>query len=452
MDSRRKAAGIAAVAMAALVVMPQIGAQEPQTRYHVIDLGTLGGTASSGNTINNLGWVMGTSNEPGDTVQLATLWVPGRQIPLGTLGGPSSSVFWPVKNNFGLISGTTENGAHDPLNETFSCPVFGFGSGNSCVAFAWRNGHMTQLPGLGGNNSIGGGDNNRGQIVGWAENAFHDPTCVSGGGLVQILQFEAVVWEKEEGEWHVRQLPPYPGDPDSAAVAINDLGQVVGISGTCDVAIGAYSAIHAVLWESGHPIDLRNLGGHGWNTPIAINNQSAVVGFANQPNDIVNGSLAFIPEAFLWTKENGMIGLKALPGDAISEATDINDAGQIVGVSYTGTDFSNPRAFIYQDGVMTPLNQLLSKSDQASFDISSTGGINDLGEIAAQANLISNGVVTATLHAVLLVPTGDGGSEAAGTLADVQALVIPDDVQARMRRSASQRHFIRTAPEAARTQ
>jgi hypothetical protein len=66
--------------------------------------------------------------------------------------------------------------------------------------------------------------------------------------------------------------------------------------------------------------------------------------------------------------------------------------------------------------------------------------------------LISNGVVTATLHAVLLVPAGDGGSEAAGTLADVQALVIPDDVQAQMRRSASQRHFVRTGPEAARTQ
>ena len=452
MDSKRKAAGIAAIAMVALVAAPRLCAQEQASRYHVIDLGTLGGTASSGNTINNLGWVMGTSNEAGDAAQLATLWVPGQQIPLGTLGGPSSSVFWPVKNNFGLISGTSENGTHDPLNETFSCPVFGFGSGNSCVAFAWRNGHMTQLAGLGGNNSIGGGDNNRGQIVGWAENALHDPTCVSGGGLVQILQFEAVVWEKEEGEWHVRQLPPYPGDPDSAAVAINDLGQVVGISGTCDVAIGAYSAIHAVLWENGHPIDLRNLGGHGWNTPTAINNRSAVVGFANQPNDIVNGSLAFIPEAFLWTKENGMIGLKALPGDAISEATDINDAGQIVGVSYTGTDFSNPRAFIYQDGMMTPLNQLLSKSDQASFYISSTGGINDLGEIAAQANLISNGVVTATLHAVLLVPAGDGGSEAAGTLADVQAPVIPDDVQAQMRRGASQRHFIRTAPEAARTQ
>jgi probable HAF family extracellular repeat protein len=395
---------------------------------------------------------MGSSNETGDTVQLATLWLPGQQIPLGTLGGPSSNVLWPVKNNSGLISGVTENGSHDPLNETFSCPVFGFGSGNSCVAFAWKNGRMTQLPGLGGNNSIGAGVNNRGQIVGWAENPIHDPTCVSRRGLVQVLQFEAVIWEVNEGQWQVRQLPPYPGDPDSAATAINDAGQVVGISGLCSVAIGGYSAIHAVLWEGGHPIDLHNLGGHGWNTPAAINNRGAVVGFANQPNDVSNGSLAFLPEAFLWTREGGIQGLRTLPGDAISEATDINDEGQVVGVSYGGTDFSNPRAFIYQNGMMTPLNQLLSKSDQAGFYISSTGGINDLGEIAAQANLVSNGVVTTTLHAVLLVPGGEREDAAVEAQGIAQELVISESAQAQMRQHAGMRHFGPIRPEAARAQ
>lgn len=445
MKWKLRAATIVAITVSAVSVSPRAGAQdEPREQpgtYRVIDLGTLGGTVSSGNTINDLGWAMGSSNEAGNAVQLATLWVPGQQIPLGTLGGPSSNVFWPVKNNFGLISGTSENGTHDPLNETFSCPVFGFGSGNSCVAFAWKNGKMTQLPGLGGNNSIGGGDNNRGQIVGWAENAVHDPTCVSGGGLVQVLQFEAVVWEMKEGQWQVRQLAPYPGDPDSAATAINDEGQVVGISGTCDNAIGAYSAIHAILWQDGHPINLPNLGGHGWNTPVAINDQGVVVGFDNQSDDLATGSLAFLPEAFLWTREGGTIGLGTLPGDAISEATDVNLAGQVVGVSYIDANFDNPRAFIYQNGVMTALNQLLTKSDQASFDISSTGGINDLGEIAAQANLIVNGVVTATLHAVLLVPTGDSDGDAGVAAADAQRAVIPDDVQAQMRQRARARHF-----------
>lgn len=440
------AAFLAVVGLSTPVARGQRG-----TFYRVIDLGTLGGTFSTGNAINDAGWSMGASDEAGNNVQLATVWIHGLQIPLGTLGGPSSDIAWPVKNNFGLVSGETENGVHDPLNETFSCPVFGFTSGNSCVAFAWRNGVMMQLPGLGGNNSVGGGDNDLGQIVGWAENSFHDPTCASGGGLVQVLQFEAVVWDQRGGQWQVRQLPSYPGDPDSSAVAINDAGQVVGISGTCDVAIGAYSAIHALLWENGKPINLGNLGGHGWNTPDAINNLGAVVGFANQANDVTDGTLNFIPDAFLWTKETGMVDLHTLPGDAISEATDINIEGQVIGVSFASTDFSGARAFIYQNGVMTPLNNLISASDQSKFFISSTGGINDFGQIAAQANIVTDGVVTDVLHAVLLQPSDDPGSDA-DIRGNSAALVIPESVQEQMRESASLRHFGRIGLESARTQ
>ena len=119
--------------------MPLTAQDPPRPRhYRVIDLGTLGGAVSAGNAINNRGWVTGFSTEAGG-VSLATLWVNGLQIPLGTLGGPGSDVAWPVKNDFGLISGTSENSKHDPLNETFSCPAFGLGSGNSCVAFAWQH-------------------------------------------------------------------------------------------------------------------------------------------------------------------------------------------------------------------------------------------------------------------------------------------------------------------------
>jgi probable HAF family extracellular repeat protein len=430
----------------------RLGAQQgPSFHYRVIDLGTLGGTVSTANTINDRGWAMGASNESGDAVELATLWVHGLQIPLGTLGGPSSNIAWPVKNNFGLIAGESENGIPDPLGETFSCPVFGFSSGNSCVAFAWRDGVITQLPGLGGNNSVGTGNNDLGQIVGWAENSFHDPTCVSGGGLVQVLQFEAVVWQQRRGQWQVHQLPPFPGDPDSAATAINDLSQIVGISGLCDVAIGASSAVHAVLWQNGNPIDLGNLGGHGWNTPLAINNRGVIVGFANQANDLASGSLAFLPEAFLWTKQTGMQDLHTLPGDAISEATDVNIENQVVGVSF-GSGFSNPRAFFYQNGLMTPLNDLLSASDQSKFFISSTGGINDFGQIAAQANLVSDGTVTSVLHAVLLIPTAGAGDDAAGTRSDSKPPVIPDNVQKQIQQRASMAHFGRIGLEPAGTQ
>jgi probable HAF family extracellular repeat protein len=381
------------------------------THYRVVDLGTLGGTDSSANAINNIGWATGGSDNASQN-QIATLWLHGSQIPLGTLGGLNSNVSWPVKNNFGLIAGTSENGKTDPLNETFSCPAVALSS--SCVAFAWQNGKMTPLPGLGGNNSIGGGDNDRGQIVGWAENSVNDPTCagVSQPPFTQYLQFEATLWQRDTlGRWHVRELPPYPGDPDGAATAINDLGQAVGISGTCDIAIGAYSAIHALIWDNGKPIDLGNLGGHGWNTPEAINNRGVVTGFVNGSDDVVDGQLQFRFLAFIWTKEGGMQSLGALPEpdgtpDQMSEATDINDENQIVGVSFVDFAFDGPRAFIWQNGTMTALNDLIG-SASANWAITSTGGINDSGMIAAQANPVVNGVINYNVaYAVLLVPCG----------------------------------------------
>lgn len=41
--------------------------------YHVLNLGTLGGTSSSGNAINDLGWVMGIDNLGGNSAGHATL-------------------------------------------------------------------------------------------------------------------------------------------------------------------------------------------------------------------------------------------------------------------------------------------------------------------------------------------------------------------------------------------
>ncbi|MGH3039641.1 MAG: hypothetical protein ACRDLZ_09620, partial [Gaiellaceae bacterium] len=70
---------------------------------------------------------------------------------------------------------------------------------------------------------------------------------------------------------HPQELSPLPGDTVSAATALNDRGQVVGISGICDQAAGRFSAIHSVLWDDGVPTDIGDLGGVAWNTPMAIN-------------------------------------------------------------------------------------------------------------------------------------------------------------------------------------
>lgn len=80
-----------------------------------------------------------------------------------------------------------------------------------------------------------------------AETAVHDPSCVAP----QVLQFEAVLWGPASAAKRV--LPPSAGDSTSAATAINDAGEVVGISGACDVAVGAFSARHALLWVTSWP-------------------------------------------------------------------------------------------------------------------------------------------------------------------------------------------------------
>ncbi|MGA8620714.1 MAG: hypothetical protein WB660_19585 [Candidatus Sulfotelmatobacter sp.] len=95
---------------------------------------------------------------------------------------------------------------------------------------------MCYLPTLGGNNGYAAGANNRRQVVGWAENTTHDPNLRSS----QVRQFEAVIWGPKIGQ--MQQQPPLSGDPDSSATAINDEGQVVGVSGTCDNAVGEFSA------------------------------------------------------------------------------------------------------------------------------------------------------------------------------------------------------------------
>ncbi len=191
------------------------------------------------------------------------------------------------------------------------------------------------------------------------------------------------------------------GDSTSAATAINDEGQAVGISGDCDQAVGRYSARHAVLWgKNGKVTEIPNLGGTSWHTPMDINAQGDVVGFSNppEPGDEVGD---FISRAFLWVHgATKATDLKTLPGDLFSEAFAINSRGQVVGVSFGGVNGSH--AFIYQNGVMTDLNGLVG----AGFPdiLRSAQDINDAGQITGRAFETSTGK-TLTFVATPIPPT-----------------------------------------------
>jgi probable HAF family extracellular repeat protein len=343
--------------------------------YRVTNLSSLGGTVSRGNSINDRGWVAGYSNLPGNQSRHATLWLDGVPVDLGTLGGPNSSVTWPVKNNRGLIAGISQTSTPDPLGENWSCAAFfpaATATGYTCLGFVWEDGEMRALPTLGGNNGFATGANNKGEVVGWAENTVHDPTCVAP----QILQFRAVLWGPKDDQ--IQELPPLPGDTSSAATAINNQGQVVGISGTCDQAVGRYTAAHMVLWEKGRATDLGNLGAPWWSTPMAISQRGDVVGFAAVPGGDADNPIL---HAFLWTRRDGIQDLGTLPGDVTSEAHGINERGQVVGVSCDAD--GNCRAFLWEDGVMKDLNTLVAPGYAGI--LTTAQDINARGEITGRA-------------------------------------------------------------------
>jgi probable HAF family extracellular repeat protein len=356
-----------------------------QQQYYVFNLDTLGGTNSRGNSLNNRGWVAGYSNLPGNQSRHAALWPTGTILDLGTLGGPNSSVTWSVKNNRGLVAGIAQTAMPDPLGESWSSAAFFPGPNNVgfiCLGFVWELGEMRALPTLGGNNGFATGANDRGQVVGWAENTCHDAACVPP----QVLQFRPVVWGP--GPNQIREFPLINGDTSGAATAINERSQAVGISGICDQAVGRHTAKHAVLWEHNHVTDIGNLGALFWNTPTAINQQGDIVGFAGTPGD-PDGNIL---HGFIWTRHNGIRPLGALPGHVHSEAYGINERRQVVGIS-CDENFVDCRAFVWDDGVMTDLNAV--KQPGYSARLEQAKDINDRGEITGRAIDPTTGMRTA---------------------------------------------------------
>ncbi len=351
-------------------------ASQSHQQYTIMDLPSLGGTNSRANSINNLGWLNGYSNLAGNQSRHAALWRNGLLTDLGTLGGPNSNVTWSVKANTGIVTGIAQTAMPDPLGEAWSSAAFypgATGTGYINLGFVWQDGQMRGLPNFpGGNNGFATGANDLGQVVGWAENDVHDPTCVSP----QVLQFRPAMWALGPPD-QIHQLPLIPGDTSGAATGINDNGQIVGISGICDQAVGRYTAKHAVLWQNGRVIDLGNLGAEFWNTPTNINQRGDVVGFAGAPNDPDGNFL----QAFIWTAENGMQPLGFLPGNVHSEAYGINEMRQVVGLSCDAD--GNCRAFIWQNGVMRDLNDFKPPSYSATLE--QARDINEAGEIAGRS-------------------------------------------------------------------
>ncbi len=116
---------------------------------------------------------------------------------------------------------------------------------------------------------------------------------------------------------------PNPFDqPQSTAFALNDLGQIVGSS-------DADGGIRAVMWERGTIRDLGVLPGTEWSSASAVNNRGDVVGVSGkrscverQPDDDHYASV------FLW--DGSTMSDLTNAGPACMQVEAINDSGYVV--------------------------------------------------------------------------------------------------------------------------
>lgn len=390
---------IARVAVGGVLVMPQAWAQQQQThrrpRYRVIDLGTLGnsatGTNSAGFGMNEKGWVAGSSNLIPNGPQRAFLWRPDYMIDLGTLGGPNSGAS--VVNAGGEVALSAETGTLDAYGEDFCASP---NTHYQCVAAVWKHGGLQALPLLSpGRNSQAYGINDQGQVSGFAEidKEEVDGSCATP---FQRFAFQAVIWEPSG---KIRRLKPLYGDTVSFSWGINRLGQAIGGSGSCSDTVLPpnipYSP-HAVLWEKdGTPVDLGSLGTPPPGTsPLsiasAINNRGDVVGASS----VEDGSV----HQFLWTKDSGMRDLGTFPGalgTVFPCCNTINDNRQIAGFIITDQS-GDSRAILWENGRWMDLNDLIAK--HSGWTLQAAESINDAGQITG------SGMINGEAHAFLATP------------------------------------------------
>jgi probable HAF family extracellular repeat protein len=316
--------------------------------YGITELSTLEIPSWTPQAINNEGQVVGTYFDQSTNETRYCLWDSNSILDLGY-----ASHFQVSLNNHGQVVGTGGPQGAGPFlwqdGVITYLPDFGYDAGtanhissngqiagslqvnfdaNDVHATIWDNTlNPNELGTFGGHQSIAWAINNNGQVA--------------GGSQLPDGNWRAFLYDDTVG---MQNLGILGETGDSCAEDINDLGKVVGYSGEANTS--GMGSVRAFLWENGEMTNLGSLGGESY--AWAINNSDQVVGLSF----FSGGSTPF-----LW-ENNKMYVFEDLiawnSGWILSNLTDINDSGQIIGYGNRGPVLFTPLREPVPQGIPKP--------------------------------------------------------------------------------------------------